>query len=148
MTSKISVSKYACSVVLRVMYAHEWSVLWGDRLVVHGLASQAPRKGMRKQSRHSSSHSLAFSYSLHFSFKKLDWTWYATAMKENQSSCPIKFTPRQTKSCDMPNTKCQGVLSCSLAFMFVVMYWCLTCAGGVCVCGMWILHGEDRSVTL
>lgn len=42
----------------------------------------------------------------------------------------MKFTPRQMKSCDMPNTKRQGVLSWFLAFMLVGMYWCLTCAGG------------------
>lgn len=60
----------------------------------------------------------------------------------------MKFTPRQMKSCDMPNTKRQGVLSWFLAFMFVGMYWCLTCAGGGGGGRMWILHGEDRSVTL
>lgn len=118
------------------------SVLCGDRL-----ASQAPWKGMGKQSRHSSSDSLAFSYTLYFSFKKLDWTWYATATEENQSFHPLKFTPRWTKSCDMADAKWQGSI---LVFWAVLWHlYLLICIGVWAVQGkMWILHGEDRSLTL
>lgn len=95
----------------------KWSVLWGDRL-----ASQAPRKGMGKQSRHSSSDSPAFSYTLHFSFKKLDWTWCATAMEENQSFHPIKFTGRQSPvTCLMLNGRV--VFFCFERFFGIHVYW-------------------------
>lgn len=81
---------------------------------------------------------------LHFSFKALDWSLYAAAVKENQSSCPTKFMTRYSNSCDLPVLSARVVFFCFDQLFGIHVYWCVS----VFKENTWILHGKGWSLTL